>query len=71
MATELENLQTVRDQLVARLIEVTATRNPNYSVDGESYSWESYTEMLTRQIDMIEKHMQRAEGPFEVRSYGS
>jgi hypothetical protein len=56
--------------VIDRINEVTANPKPDYSVDGESYSWSSYLAMLNRQLFVMEQSRQRADGPFEVRSSG-
>lgn len=67
MATYAQNLETVRNQIAARLVEVTAENKPTYSVDGKSVSWESYVAMLSNQLEKIEAALARASGPFEER----
>lgn len=71
MATRAENLQTALDNIAARLAEMTVNPKPDYSVDGESYSWAGLFQMLTAQQTELEKALQRASGPFEVRSQGT
>ncbi len=68
MATEAENLDTAIANVTARLVEVTASAKPNYSVDGESYSWAEYLTVLNAQLFELKKARQRADAPFEVRS---
>ena len=70
MATYAENLVTARNNIAARLAEVTANPKPDYSIDGESWSWSSYVTMLTNQLSVLEKSIITADGPFEVRSRG-
>lgn len=71
MATRAQNLDTAIDNLAAKIAEATANPKPNYSLDGESYSWESWLAMLMNQMEVLEKARQRADGPFEVRSFGA
>lgn len=66
MATYLENLTTARAQIAERLVAVTAENKPSYSVDGKSYSWESYVSMLTSQLERLDEAIQRSDGPFEI-----
>lgn len=70
MATRADNLQTALDNIAARLADVTANPKPSYSVDGESVSWTEYFNALTQQQLALEQALQRANGPFEVRSRG-
>lgn len=67
----LEELTTIRDQVIARMKAITESPKPTYSIDGESYSWESYFSMLSNQVKTIEESMQRASGPsFMFKSRG-
>lgn len=68
MATFKANLETARNNMAARLADATANQKPDYSLDGESYSWAGYVQMLTNQLEVIEKALARADGPYEHRS---
>ncbi len=67
----IDSLTTAQANIAARLAEVTTKAQPNYSVDGESYSWADYVSMLTGQLETIEKAIQRAGGPYQIISRGS
>lgn len=69
MATFLANLKTTRDNMAARLAEITASPKPTYSIDGESYSWESYQSMLAQQLASLNQLI-AAQEPFLIRSRG-
>ena len=71
MATRAENLQTALDGIAAKLADMSANPKPDYSVDGESYSWAGLFQMLVAQQKELEQALQRASGPFEVRSRGA
>lgn len=64
MATYRDNLITTRDQIAARLAEVTDSPKPNYSIDGQSVSWAEYFSTLTGQLEAINKLIQQAGSPF-------
>lgn len=70
MATRQENLQTALDEIAERLAEITTSSKPSYSIDGESISWNEYRSGLIMDMIELEKALQRASGPFEVRSRG-
>lgn len=70
MASRAENLDAIIDQTVARIKEVTASQNPDYSVAGRSISKGAYLATLTDQLFKLEQARQRADGPFEVRTVG-
>ncbi len=63
-------LVTVHNQVAALLVEITADPKPSYSVDGESYSWNEYFGMLTDRLELLERAIQRLDGPWEVVSRG-
>jgi hypothetical protein len=68
MADYVTNLITTRDEIAERLAAISANPKPNYSLDGESYSWADYFDMLSRNLKLIEEAIQRAGTPFEIRS---
>lgn len=41
---------------------------PDASVDGESYQWGAYQEMIGRQLEQLMKVRAMLAGPFEIRS---
>lgn len=53
MATYLENLTTARDNIAARLAEITAQPKPSYDVDGQRVEWNDYFKALTDQMDKL------------------
>jgi len=67
----IDSITTARDNVATLLASITANPKPNYSVDGESYSWGDYVAMLSNQLEVLDKAVQRAGGPFEVRSQGA
>jgi hypothetical protein len=55
MPTNLENLKTIRSQILTELVSITAERKPTYSVDGQTFSWNDYRSRLLsdlREIDV-------------------
>jgi len=71
MASRADALDAAISNVIARIQEVTASPKPNYSLDGEDYSWGDYLQVLTDNLLALEQARQRAEAPFEVRSYGA
>jgi len=69
MANDLANLQLIKSNILARLVDLSANPKPNYSIEGKSVSWGSYFESLTKQLTTINELLQ-SEQPFEYRSYG-
>ena len=68
MATYVENLIVVREQIAANLVTMTATPKPSYALDGESYSWGELFELYTRQLTKIDELIALANGAYEVKS---
>lgn len=70
MATNAANLDQAIANVTKLLMELTTNPKPNYSIDGETWSWSEYWSMLNQQLKTLEESRQRADGPFEIRSQG-
>jgi hypothetical protein len=70
MPSYLENLHTAREQIAANLATITAEPKPNYSIDGQSVSWQSLVESYTQQLARLDALIASAE-PFEIPSQGT
>ena len=44
--TYIDDLTTARDNLAARIKDLTAQPKPNYSIDGQTVSWGDYLRQL-------------------------
>ena len=62
-------LQTIRTNILARIEEITASPKPNYSIDGQMVSWQSYLDSLFQKLDAINTQINASE-PFEEVSQG-
>jgi hypothetical protein len=67
--TEIEQIQSIRNQSLAQLDELRASPKPTYWLDGQRVHWEQYAESLQRTIDWCDQKLAQCE-PFEVRSQG-
>ena len=47
--------QTILNQTVARITEITLNPKPTYSVDGQSFEWAEYLAALQRTIEWAKK----------------
>jgi len=56
-------------QIEARIVQVTASLNPSYSVEGHSYSKGEYLEILGRQLEQMMK-LRAQSHPFEIVTRG-
>ena len=57
MPTDLEQLQTIKSQLLARIVAVTAEAKPNYNIDGQSVSWGTYLDQLWAKVEKIDQQI--------------
>lgn len=69
MATDLENLRTIKSNLISRLAEVTASKKPSYNIDGKNVNWTEYAAMLRQEIANVNELI-ALESPFEFKSQG-
>lgn len=58
MATDAENLATIKSQIIARIAEITAEKKPSYTIDGQSVSWQQYADSLWKQLAECDKQIQ-------------
>ena len=63
------SLSAIKQNLLNRIAEVTSKPKPNYNIDGQQVSWQSYLDSLFKKLDLIDKQINAAE-PFEVVSRG-
>lgn len=60
----VDDLTTARDNVAAILAEISADPKPDYSVGGQSISWSAYFQMLTTQLEALNKAIQQAGAPY-------
>ena len=70
MASDLEQLRTIRSQALAIIAEITASPKPSYALDGQSVSWGDYLAKLRSTVDWCERKL-AGEEPFEIHSRGT
>ena len=63
-------LDTAIANVKADLAALTANPKPNYSIDGQSYSWGDLFDKYTQGLERLYKLRQMDDGPFEVRAVG-
>lgn len=63
-------LQNIRNNILARIQEVTAKPKPNYNIDGQQVSWQSYFDSLMKQLEAIDNRIALTQEPFEIISRG-
>ncbi len=69
MATETEQIASIRSLTLAQLEQLRASPKPTYSIDGQQVSWTAYIESLQRTVDWCDSKLADYE-PFEVQSQG-
>jgi hypothetical protein len=67
MPSDVEQLQTIRAQTLARIAELTANPKPTYYLDGQTVAWNEYLTRLRETVDWCERKLAGAE-PFEIHS---
>lgn len=68
-ADVLASLESARAKMAARLDDALTNPKPDYSEAGRSVSWASYVDMLTRNLEVIERAIARASGPWTHKTY--
>ena len=69
MATDAEQIATIKTQTLANIVAITANPKPNYNIDGQSISWGDYLKQLQDTVAWCDTQLNAAE-PFEEKSYG-
>jgi hypothetical protein len=65
--TDVEQIQSIRSQTLAQLIELRANPKPSYWIDGQRVHWQEYADSLQRAVDWCDQKLVDYQ-PFEVRS---
>jgi len=69
MPTDRQQIETIRTQTLAQLVELRANPKPTYTIDGQTVAWESYVKSLEATVDWCDTKLIGLD-PFEVRSQG-
>jgi hypothetical protein len=67
--SEATLLATIKSNILARLEDITSQPKPNYSIDGQQVSWQSYFDSLMANLERINAQINASE-PFEEVSRG-
>ena len=65
--TDREQLEAIRSQTLAQLVELRAHPKPTYFIDNQSVSWTDYVRSLQQTVDWCDAKLVGLE-PFEVQS---
>ena len=69
MATDLAQIQAIKTQTLAVLVEITASPKPTYTIDGQMVSWGDYLRNLQQTIDWCDQQI-AAQEPVEIHTQG-
>lgn len=64
MPDDLTQLATIKSQALARIIEITSSPKPTYSIDGQSVSWSDYLRQLQETVAWCDERL-AGDDPFE------
>lgn len=70
MATAAENLETSITQITARIVEVTASANPDYTENGRTISKGTYLTQLQQSLNELLALRPKIGAPWIYRSRG-
>ena len=59
-------LTTLKSQIEARLLEITASPKPSYSIDGQSFSYNEYFTTLMEQLAKTKEAIAQEDPLFEI-----
>ena len=69
MASDAEQIATIKTQTLARMAELTAEPKPSYNIDGQMIAWGDYLRQLQQTVDWCNEKL-AGEEPFEFQSRG-
>ena len=69
MATDAEQLATIKSQTLQLLVDMTANPKPTYNIDGQEVKWAEYQKTLEAKIEWCNK-MLAGEEPYELHHQG-
>ena len=69
MPSDREQIELIKSQTLAQLVELRANPKPTYSIDGQTVSWTAYISSLEETITWCNAQLRGLE-PAEVESRG-
>ena len=66
----VDDIQTTINQLAATLASITASPQPNYSIQGVSLSFNEYKDSLVKNIADLQEVLVMLSGPYQLVSVG-
>jgi len=65
--SDREQIESIRSQTLAQLVDLRANPKPTYSIDGQTVSWTDYIRSLEQTVDWCDAKLIGL-APFEVQS---
>ena len=65
--SDRQQIESIRAQTLAQLIDLRANPKPTYSIDGQTVSWTDYVRSLQETIDWCDAKLIGL-APFELQS---
>lgn len=65
MPTNAQQLETIKANVLAILVDLTENPKPTYTIDGQTVAWADYFKTLTDQLAVIDEQL-TSEDPFEI-----
>jgi hypothetical protein len=69
MPSDIEQIELIKTQTLARIAEITAEPKPTYQIDGQQVDWADYLIRLQKTVEWCNAQL-AAHGPIEVQSRG-
>lgn len=70
MPTNSQQIETIKTQTLALMVDLTLNPKPNYDIDGQNISWADYLERLQNLVAWCDDQLATVDGPFELETYG-
>jgi hypothetical protein len=57
MATDFQQISTIKSQTLARIAEITTQPKPTYQIDGQLVAWGDYLSQLHQTVDWCDEKL--------------
>lgn len=64
----IDDLITARDNIAARIKEMTTNFKPTYTVDGRTFQWGELLSIYMKSLSDLKLQIASEEGPFSLES---
>ncbi len=70
MATDAENLATIKSQIIQQIKDVTANPKPTYTIRNQTVQWQQHLDSLWAKLEKIDAMVAANAGTTEIESFG-